>query len=662
VSSADDLLADLASIEAAPPAVRRTVPPPQELSMMDQLLAKVPTGLVNNPAVAGTRLLANKIAEPMVGGAQAIANLFPDSTGVPKLYNDKVAEMLRQDHAASKEVGPVAAGANELVGGAASPMNLALALRAAPAVTAGQRAIQGAGIGAVGGATAPVEVGESEKFWQPKAAQVATGAGTGAVLAPVFGAVADRVTARMNAKGMTPGAAAKEADDIISSALKDSNQRLEDIPPDTLQQLRGQVTQSLAKGQKLDAAAAMRMKDFQAEKITPTLGWVTRDPMQWAEEQNVRGVKGAGEKVGALISEGNRAVTQGVGQYGVNAAEPAAASQSIAAALRNYDATKQGNVGTAYATARASAGKDLEIPTAGLTDAYKQVFADFEDKVPKAIQTKFKALEKGPLTFEAADKLRKSINEHVLPDPKDPTNKALGILRDALNNAQEQSAASGGPFAPAVKLASQRFAEHREIPALADAANGAVDDNFVRRNIIANPSTPEVKRLAALLREQSPESFQEARQQIGAHLAEKAFGANAAGDKGVNQETYNRALKTLGTGKLEAFFEPQEVEQLKRLGRLASYQVSPPAGSAANYSNTASTIANLLRSAGGFLPVGKGTVQFAGDKIAAGNAMRPEVPVTPNLSDAQRKALSRALLAVTGGGAMTVPRIVGEQP
>lgn len=680
MSSADDLLADIASLEANPPPVKRLTPPPQELSAMDKLLAKVPTALVNNPAVAGVRNLTTLAAAPMVGGAQAIANVFPDSTGVPQLYNRKVGEMLRANKEASHEAGPVASAANELVGSMISPANLALALRAGPAVNAAERAWQGGTIGAVAGATTPVEVNEPKssdlvtdknldagKFWPQKAWQTGAGAGGGAILAPVMGAIGDKVMARINAKNVTPASAVKEADNIITSALKESNQRMEDLPDGQLDNLRKQVTNALAQGKRLDAAAAMRLKDFQAEGIKPLQGWVTRDPMQWAEEQNVRGVKGAGEAVGRAIAEGNRGVMSAIGGYSSGAKESSEASQGLAAALRGYDQTQREGVTKAYAAARASTDKDLDIPLQGLSQDAARIFKDFGNRselggIRSALADYgvFGGKQIKVFNFEEADRLLKLINKSGSTEPA--VQAALGELRTAVKSAITSVDARGGPYAPAVKAAAERFRLHDEVPAIAKAISGEVDDRFVSQNIIANPSTPEVKRLAAFLRKEAPESFEQARQQIGAHLSEKAFGANAPGDKGVNQESYNRALKALGTGKLEAFFAPDEVDQLKRLGRLASYQVAPPAGSAANYSNTASTVANLLRSMGGYLPVAKGSVQFVGDKIAAGAAVKPEVPVTPNLSDAQRKALSRALLAISGGGATVVPRVIGEQP
>jgi hypothetical protein len=672
MSGLDDLFSEAEQVQkglvASPPPVQRTMPPPEELSLMDRLLAKVPTGLVNNPAVAGARTLATLAAGPTMGGAQLIANAFPNSTGVPDMYNRRIADVLRKDKEAQVEEGPVAAAANEFAGSMLSPLSVGMS-GAKAAVTAGQRAIQGAGFGAIGGATSPVEVGDSGKFWGQKTGQTVVGTVTGGITAPIVGAIGDRVLARINRAGFDPTKAAAEADNIINSALKDSNQTLADLPPDQLSGLRAQVTNALAKGQKLDAAAALRLKDFEAEGMTPLQGWVTRDPMQWAAEQNVRGVKGAGEKVGDVIATGNRDLTQKIGQFGANAQEPAVASQNVAGALRQYGEQQQGGVRSAYTAARQSAGKDLDVPLEGLAQQYAQVLEDFGDKVPSAIQAKFRALgldpaqpsnQKKVFTFEDADKLRKVINDHVGSDTT--TNKALARIRSALNETQQSVDASGGPFAPAVSAARELFQQQRDVPALSNVMEGPVDDRFVKQAVINNPSTPEVQRLASLLRQQAPDQYQQVREQIGAHLAQAAFGDNAAGDTAAKQAGYNKALRTLGTGKLEAFFAPDEVEQMKRLGRIAAYQVAPPAGAASNYSNTASTVANLLRLTGGFVPVAGKPIQFAGDKLEAHSALRPNVPVSPNLSAEQRQMLSRALLALSGAGAAGAGRVIGEQP
>lgn len=657
--SASAMLAeDLAgpAVAKPPPKVR---PQPEPLSLMDQLLAKVPAGLVNNPAVAGARNITTAAAAPMVGGAQFIANQMPESTGVPQMYNRRVAEVLRKDADAAKE-NPATAGFNSFTGAMISPMNLAMGANAVPAVTAGSRAVQGATIGAIGGATAPVEVGESGKYWGQKGVQTLVSTAGGAILGPVVGLVGDKVIARINAKGFNPANAAKEADDIVSGALKESNQRLEDIPPEQLSVLRKQVVDALAQGKRLDAAAAMRMKDFNAEKIVPTQGQITRDPMQFADEQTMKAMS---RPLSQTMEVGNRKVTEGISQYGVNAQEGPVAAEKLAEALRKYDAGKSAEVTKAYGAARASSGKDLEIPLQGLAQDYSEILGRYSENVRKSLPTS--AFEQYGLsggkqskvfTFEDADKLLKTINANKSTEPA--VNAALGELRASVKRAIGSVDASGGPYAPAMKLAAQRFAEHESTPALEAAVSGQTGDDFVRKHII-NADTKDVQKLAGLLRKENPEAYTEARNQIGAELVRKAFGENVAGDKPVAQESYNRALRSLGTAKLSAFFEPQEVEQLKRLGRIGAYQQSNPAAAASNFSNTAGALANLLRGAGG-IPVAGKTLQTAGEKLGGYAATHAEVPVAANLTAEQRKALSRALTAITGGSAMTLPGIVGQ--
>jgi hypothetical protein len=367
----------------------------------------------------------------------------------------------------------------------------------------------------------------------------------------------------------------------------------------------------------------------------------------------------------ARIAEGNRATGAGINQFGNNAAEAPVASSKLGDALRSFDAGKRAEVTQAYKVARES-GTGAELPLQGLA----QDFSGFVDGLPESVRKALPigAFEKYGLsggkqtkafTYDDAENLLQTLNASKNNDPA--VGRAIGKLSSFVKDAIRQGG-DGGPFAGARSLASKRFDLHDEIPALSAAAEGNVDDTFVQKHVINSKSTAEVKKLAGLLRENAPEAFQETRQQIGSYLARSAFGENAAGDKTISQESYNRALRSLGTGKLEAFFEPAEVEQMKRLGRLASYQVTPPAGSASNYSNTASALANLLRSAGSMVPVAGKTMQFAGNKLEANAAMNAAPPVTANLTPVQRNLIAKILGTGAAGLGMASGRSVGEQP
>lgn len=719
----------------AQPAPRPVLPPiqPDAPNPVGWLASKLlPDALLSGAVPDVARRVTTAAAGPEVGAAQLLANgaaavHVPGASGLASGLNSKIDQVNAQNDEAGKNLPASVRVGSDIAGSVIAPSNLLLASWLRPATTLGSAVIQGGKIGLAQGLTAPVE-NANQNYWMPKAAQTGISTVVGAIAQPIMNAIGNKVATYVAKYGADPKNASAQADEMLKSALGESGQSLESIPPDQLAQVRASIQGAIANGQKLDAAAALRKSDFDAEGIAPTLGEITRDPQQWAEEQTVKGTLGLGAPLSQTLAAGNKKVMRGIVQYGSNAQEPNEASTALANVLRTYDAAKQADIGGAYATARASAGKDLELPTDNLLAAYRQVANDFGDKVPSAVRAKFEALATTPVeptpgtavpgvfktldqnaaaqpgpsilntlesaaaelqphgygaplspgdyaaalpanygagppkpsfTFEDANKLRGVINAHVGNDTV--TNRALGILRSALNNAQTEVQAGGGPFAPATKMAAAHFRELEDIPAISDAVGGHVDDRFIQQQIISNPSTPQVQRLAALLREQAPDVYEQTRQQIGAQLARAAFGENAAGDKQVAQEAYNSALRKIGTGKLNAFFSPDEVAQMQRLGRIASYQVGAPAASAANFSNTASALANLLRASSHF-PFAPGSLRLAGDKLAANASLNPAVPVSPNLSDSQRLMLARALTAITGGGAAAATGAVGQQP
>jgi hypothetical protein len=103
--------------------------------------------------------------------------------------------------------------------------------------------------------------------------------------------------------------------------------------------------------------------------------------------------------------------------------------------------------------------------------------------------------------------------------------------------------------------------------------------------------------MAKLLKEHAPEAYQQARAQIGAELRRAGFGENIAGDKPFSQERFNAKLRQMGTARLQAFFTPDEIATLRTAGRVGAYMESPPAGSAVNFSNSGSAVANVAQAA-----------------------------------------------------------------
>jgi hypothetical protein len=529
-------------------------------------------------------------------------------------------------------------------------------------------------LGTAGGALTPVtNENEQKDFGTTKAIQMGMGGTTGAVLTPVFGKViqaaapsVERFINNLTGKTeITLSRASLETDRILKQALDDVGHTIDDIPKAQYEALRQQVNDSLRGGKKLDAAALMRKQDFNELGIPSTLGQITRDPTQFARERNLRGVSGVGDPLMQRFDLQNQGLQRGIGAYSKNASENFTAGEKLAAALRGKDETMRKGVTAAYTEARNSSGKELNIPAQGLAQDAAQIIEDFADKVPSAIRNKLDSYgmlsggnQTKVFTFSEAEKLLQSINEHVGADRA--TNTALGRLRDSVKKSILES---GGDdvFSPARSAAAERFKLQDAVPALKAVVDGkASPDSFIRKFVI-NGNTVEVKTLAKLLRETSPEAYQEARAQVGAHIQRAAFGENVTADKLISPERLAKALRDMGTEKLSAFFEPAEIAAMKRMSRVGAYINTTPSAAAVNTSGTAAAAMNLAGQVPGISSTAA-VVKAIGMPIlknrAVNNAMASNVPEFAAQASPEfiRRARLAAALAGVGAGGAVAPR------
>jgi hypothetical protein len=247
---------------------------------------------------------------------------------------------------------------------------------------------------------------------------------------------------------------------------------------------------------------------------------------------------------------------------------------------------------------------------------------------------------------------------------------ALGLVRQALDETPllgqggaapafggNQMTAPGGlaGAAPAANLgqdAIDAFARARaanrtwmqtveNTPALAAVRNGMEPDKFVQQFIVGNGNGASVMSVAQMKNQikGSPEAMDAVRQQIAAYLKQKALGGAADEVGNFSQSNYNAALKAIGERKLNLFFQPDEVNQLKAIGRVASYEQFQPTGSAVNNSNTASTAGAMWL-----------------DRIA-NSSLLSKVPV---LGPSVQPAVQNIVIGMKAGQAMNVPSNLGK--
>lgn len=669
----------------------------QELIMLRRLAeleAKASGGASASPEVSGLKQkvqaslpgrMLQGMRDPIDAGAQLLPHGLEAITSIGGLAPNRVSQFFgdeakrvdqmnsqneREYEAARKVTGSKGFDGGRLVGNILSPANAAIAARLPMSATSTLgSAAYGAGVGATGGLLTPVnDMQEGQSYWGTKAAQAGLGAVTGAVATPIMSKIGDAVARRINM--LTPEATGArsfaQTDEILSKALDDIGQKLDDIPQQQLADLRRQVAEALKQGKKLDPAAMLRKQDFDALGVPATGGQITRDATQFARERNLRGVAGVGEPLMNRFEIQNQALQKKVGGFGGNASgEQFQAGETLADALKRTDDSMRAKVGSMYQAARESSGKDLNVPLSGLAQDYAEVVRNFGDKVPSGVRNRMEELglmsgqQKRVFSVEDAENLLKTINDNVSIDPA--TNKALGNLRDAVKNAVLSADDQGGVFTEARKAAAQRFSLQDAVPALKAAATGSTaPDDFVKRFVVSG-KTREVQGLANLLKSTEPQAFDEARNQIGATLQRAAFGENQAGDKLFAPERYAKALRELGSEKLSAFYSPEEITQLKTVARVGAYINSTPTAAPVNHSNTAGAVMSLLGRAPG-VPAGAALINTARNAIdnqrvvSQGLAAQPPVgkaDLTPEQISMMVKLL--AIGGASSGGMAATP-------
>jgi len=586
-------------------------------------------GAVRDPLDAGAQLL--------VRGARAASGLIPDALGgetARRFMDEQVADVDRQvrtanqEYAESRELaGRDGFDAARLAGNVVSPANIPAARLMGGANTLLQLAGRGAAAGAAGATLQPVvNQRAQDDFWGTKGGQALGGAVAGAVLSPVAARVGDFVgnqAAAIAQRVRGRFANQAELDAQILRAIQEAGPEmgirdLSEIPESILAGVRQQVQAAMRSGDVPDPAALVRRADFDRLGVPPTRGQVTRDPMQFAAERNMRGVDlgGGRNPLADRFSEQNRLLTSEFDRIGAAQADtPFSAGNSLMNALRKADAPARAAVDEAYTAARGMAGVNADIPAAPLAQRYGDVLSDFgTDVLPGAVRQRLERIgladgrQTAALTVGDAEDIIRVINRNY-----DPMNRvqarALDELRAGILASVDDLANAGsqiGPdaaqaFSAARGIAADRFGRIESSPALKAALDGADPEKFVQKYLV-NASTEEMRALGRVLSADEG-AIQQARAQVAEYLRSAAFGPNATGDTPMAVSRYMSALQRMGREKLSALFSPEEVARLEAVGRVGQYITTQPAGSAVNNSNTGSAVMNLLAEVSG--PVGQ---------------------------------------------------------
>jgi hypothetical protein len=593
--------------------------------------------------------------------------LFSESDRVSRGITEREKAYQDARRAVSGDVGFDSA---RFAGNVVSPVNAALAAAGGAALPASRVAQAGVGaaLGGMGALTAPVVGADSESLGRQKAAQAAVGAGAGAVLTPaaskladVLGPALDRV---VNTARKWTGRSAVVPETVVYNSVRSELSRegisLDDIPETILRSVTQQVRDAMKSGQKIDAAALVRQADFEALGTRGTLGQITRDPVQYTREMNLRGVAGAGDPLARRFAEQRQSFGEVFRNLGADKADDAyTASGRLADSLAEFDSPRALNVDRLYQSARDSAGRSAAMNTEQFSRRANDLLDEqmLGSALPEGARNLLNRVSKGevPLTVNTAVQIRRRLEGQARDLTQQGNREGALAIRQvigALDDTDVESRAGADAlvaFDRARAAARERFSTIDRNPALKAFLEGDVNsDTFVSKYVI-NGKTDDLKELSQVLNDQGKQTV---RQQLAAHLEKKAFGSNVSGDSAFAIERYNEELKRLGRERLKQFFSSEEIDRLYTVGRAAAWAGKRPAGSAVNESNTAAAAMNLfsqLRGATIALPV----VRQVGDSmvVTRGLLAQPPAETIPVLTPALRRLVPGVPVAAGVGSA-----------
>ena len=574
-------------------------------------------GLTARYAMEGPAQAAQVFTEPVAGlmrmaGIKTkplaeVASGFADTIGLPK-----------PETAQERVVGD----ATRLVAGAGGTLGAARGLAQLPGMigTVGQgmsaaptaQLTSSAGAGAMGGLS---REGGGNELQQAGASLIGGVAGG---LVPGAANAAMTAGRRLMNSGMTP----QQMDIQISRVMERAGVDYAQVPERVRQSLRAEMAGALRAGNEFDPAAVRRLADFQAVGATPTRGMVSQDPVQITREMNLAKMgANAGDDglhgLARIQNQNNTRLIDVMNESGANRGDPFRAGQQAIGAIQGRDADMASRVTSLYQQARDTSGRAADLDRVAFSTRVSELLDDamVGGALPKDVESMVNWIANNakpqgmhgsipmPFNVDIAEQLKTRIATLQRNTSDGSARHALGLVRQALDETPLMSAPTVNPgnlpavpgtvppspmqmgqesinaFNEARNAARQRFGWQESARPIEAALNGAQPDKFVENFVIRG----SVADASAVARNAPVEEVKTA---ILSHLKDKALNGAADEVGKFSQSAYNKALNQIGDRKLALFFTPEEVNQLRTVGRVASYMQNQPVGSAVNNSNS----------------------------------------------------------------------------
>lgn len=441
---------------------------------------------------------------------------------------------------------------------------------------------------------------------------------------------------------MTPKSTPQDIEITINGILSRNGMDFAKIPAAVRTDLAREVQSAMDAGREINPDALRRIADYAAVGAVPTRGSVTLDPVQITQERNLAKL-GANstdprlQELARLKNTNTGTLIQGMNELGAGRTDAMTAGEAALGAIKGRDAAAKATENALYAKARDSSGRALELDREGfifdannrlgqsnkgafLPDSIKRVLEDIRAGKAANLDGTERAV---PFNVDVIDNLKTMLSRASRAATDGNVRSAIAEVRGALEDAQPRavgrqvggnqvadpaamagaqeaadtaSAESMRAFDQARRFARARRTWQESAEGIQAALNDAQPDRFVKDYILTTGNkgaTAEVEKMLFTIRK-NPEAMQAVKQNVVDYFKSQAMGGAPDEIMTFSQSAFNKALGNFGDAKLKLFFTPDEIGQLKAIGRVARYEQVQPAGSAVNNSNTAGAIGGLL--------------------------------------------------------------------
>lgn len=488
--------------------------------------------------------------------------------------------------------------------------------------------------GLAGGYTRETGGGDGAQFVASLAAGVAAPAAIGGAQR-----AAAAVARRMQPATPT-GEQLHQINITIDNALKPTGIALDQLQPQVAQSIRNDVAAAFRTSDQVSPDAIRRLADYRLTGLTPTAAGLTLDPAVVTQQKNlaklgVNSKDSTAQFLGQTENRNNQLLKTGLNNLGAGAAGDAySGSERVIGALAGRSSRAEQIIGRLYDKARDSGGRSAMLDHVAFTNRAADLLRDanVESFLTPDIRNKLNSfaragMEDGtPLTVEIAEQFKTNIGRLQRSSTDGNVRYALGAVRQALdetpllnqraptpqfggNQLTTPGGLVAGADAPAQNLGQEAidaFNKARRMnrswmkivdstPALQAVRDGVEPDRFVQQFIVGTGKDASLMSVARMKNsiKASPDAMQAVREQILGHLKGKALGGMSDETGNFSSAAYTKALDAIGERKLRLFFKPEEVTQMKALGRVARYEQFQPTGAAVNNSNTAGALGGL---------------------------------------------------------------------